>query len=109
MTSEERPPRPSRPRGRTPWRAAFFALAAFGVIAGVAWALLDSRLLVVRSVTVAGTRMVPATEVVAAADVPLGTPLIRVNTGQVARRVEGIRQVASATVTKNWPDGLTIT
>jgi cell division protein FtsQ len=97
-----------RPR-RTPWRAAFFALAAFGVVAGVAWALLGSRLLVVRSVTVTGTHMVPAAEVAAAADVPLGTPLVRVNTGQVARRVEGIRQVASATVTKDWPDGLTIT
>lgn len=109
MTSEERPPRPSRQRGRTPWRAAFFALAAFGVIVGVTWALLDSRLLVVRSVTVTGTHMVSATEVAAAADVPLGTPLIRVNTRQVARRVEGIRQVASATVTKNWPDRLTIT
>lgn len=109
MTTEERPPRPSRPRGRTPWRAAFFALAAFGVIVGVAWGLLDSRLLVVRSVAVAGTHMVPSAEVAAAADVPLGTPLIRVNTGQVVRRVEGIRQVASAAVTKNWPDGLTIT
>jgi cell division protein FtsQ len=109
VTTQERPPRPVRPRGRTPWRAAFFALAALGVIVGVAWALLDSRLLVVRSVTVAGTHMVSAAEVADAAGVPLGTPLIRVNTGQVARRVEGIRQVASATVTKNWPDGLTIT
>jgi cell division protein FtsQ len=109
VTSEERPPAASRPRDRLPWRAAFFVLAAVGVIAGVAWALLGSRLLVVRSVTVTGTRMVPSAEVVAAAGVPLGTPLIRVNTGQVARRVEGIRQVASATVTKDWPDGLTIT
>jgi cell division protein FtsQ len=109
MTSGERPPRPARPRGRISWRAAFFALAAFGVIVGVAWALLDSRLLVVRSVTVTGTHMVPAAAVAAAADVPLGTPLIRINTAQVARRVEGIRQVATATVTKNWPDGLTIT
>jgi cell division protein FtsQ len=109
VTSEKRPPAPYRPRGRAPWRAAFLALAVLGVIAGVTWALLDSRLLVVRSVTVTGTHMVPAAEVAAAADVPLGTPLIRVNTGQVARRVEGIRQVASAAVAKNWPDGLTIT
>jgi cell division protein FtsQ len=109
VISEERPSRPSRPRGRTPWRAAFFALAASAVVVGVGWALLDSRLLVVRSVTVTGTHVVPSAEVAAAADVPLGTPLIRINTGQVGRRVEGIRQVASATVTKSWPDGLTIT
>ena len=43
-----------------------------------------------------------------AADVPLGTPLSRVNAGAVTRRVESIRQVASATVSVDWPDHLTI-
>lgn len=95
-------------RIRTPWRAAFLALAALGIIAGVAWALLGSRLLVVRSVSVTGTHLVTSAQVLAAAEVPLGTPLMRVNTAQVARRVEAIRQVASATVTKNWPDHLAI-
>jgi len=99
----------SRARRRTPWRAAFFALAGLGILAGVAWALLGSRLLVVRSISVTGTHLVSSAQVLAAADVPLGTPLMRVNTAQVAQRVEGIRQVASATVTKNWPDHLTIT
>jgi cell division protein FtsQ len=97
------------PRTRTPWRAAFFALAGLGVLAGVAWALLGSRLLVVRSVTVTGTHLVSPAQVRAAADVPDGTSLAGVNTAQVAQRVEAIRQVASATVTKNWPDRLVIT
>jgi len=96
-------------RTRTPWRAAFFALAGLGILAGVAWALLGSRLLVVRSVTVRGTHLVSAAQVVAAADVPLGTPLMRVDTTRVAQRVEGIRQVASASVAKDWPDHLVIT
>jgi cell division protein FtsQ len=96
-------------RTRTPWRAAFFALAGLGILAGVAWALLGSRLLVVRSITVKGTHLVSAAQVVTAADVPLGTPLMRIDTAQVARRVEGIRQVASATVAKDWPDHLVIT
>jgi cell division protein FtsQ len=95
--------------GRTPWRTAFIALAGFGIVAGVAWALLGSRLLVVRSVTVTGTHLVTSAQVLAAADVPLGTPLTRLNTAQVAERVETIRQVASATVTKDWPDRLVIT
>jgi cell division protein FtsQ len=99
---------PSR-KARTPWRAAFFALAGLGIVVGVAWALLGSRLLVVRSVTVSGAHLVPSSEVVAAAGVPLGTPLIRVDTAQVAHRVDAIRQVASATVSKDWPDGLRIT
>jgi cell division protein FtsQ len=98
---------PRRPR--TPWRAAFFALAGLGIIAGVAWALLGSRLLVVRSISVTGTHLVTRAQVLDAADVPLGTPLMRVNTAQVAQRIEAIRQVASATVSKDWPDHLAIT
>lgn len=99
----------SAPRRRTPWRAAFFVLVGVGIVAGVAWALLGSRLFVVRSVTVSGTHLVTPAQVIAAADVPLGTSLIGVDTGQVARRVEGIRQVASVTVAKDWPDHLAIT
>jgi len=94
---------------KSPWRTAFFALAGVGIIAGVAWGLLGSRLLVVRSVAVTGTNLVPKAEVAGAADVPLGTPLAQVDPAAVARRVESIRQVASATVSKSWPDGLTIT
>jgi len=91
------------------WRAAFFALAGFGIVAGVVWALLGSRLLVVRSVSVTGTHLVTRAQVLAAAEVPLGTPLMRVNTTQVAGRIEAIRQVGSASVTKDWPDHLAIT
>lgn len=94
---------------KSPWRTAFFALAGVGIIAGVAWGLLGSRLLVVRSVSVSGTHLVPKSEVTGIADVPAGTPLARVDTAAVARRIESIRQVASATVSKSWPDGLTIT
>ncbi len=101
------PRRGARRRGPR-WRAAFFALAAFAIVAGVGWALLGDRLLVVRSVTVTGTHLVGSSRVIAAADVPPGTPLLRVDTGAVARRVEAIPQVASARVTKDWPDHLVI-
>ena len=95
-------------RARTRWRAAFFALAGVGIVAGVVWALFGSRLLVVRSVTVTGEHLVTSAQVIAAADVPLGTSLVDVDTGLVARRVDGIRQVASVTVSKDWPDHLSI-
>ena len=100
--------RPRARRRRTPWRAAFFVLAGFAIIAAVAWALLGNRLFIVRSVTVSGTHLVTQGQVIAAADVPLGTPLLRVDAGAVARRVEAIRQVASATVTEDWPDHVVI-
>ena len=108
-TTDDAPPAVKPPRARTPWRAAFFVLAGAAIVAGVAWALFGSRLLVVRSVTVTGEHLVTSAQVIAAADVPLGTSLVSVDAGQVARRVEGIRQVASVTVSKDWPDHLTIT
>lgn len=98
-----------RPSGASRWRAAFFVLALVGILGAAGWALLGSRLLVVRVMSVTGTRLVSTDQVIAAADVPAGTPLIRVDPAQVATRVEGIRQVASARVAKDWPDGLSIT
>src|SRR5262249_41774211 len=97
----------SRPRTR--WKAAFFGVAAVAIVAGVAWALLGSRFLVVRSVEVTGAGpMVSRAEVLAAAHIKLGLPLIRVNTSAVAHRVGGIRQVQSAQVSRNWPDTVVI-
>jgi len=114
----EQPDPPERPAGasrrrprrrRNPWRTAFVALAGAGILGAVAWALLGGRLFVVRSISVTGTHLVTQAQVIAAADVPLGTPLLNVNAGAVAERVEAIRQVASATVRKDWPDHLSIT
>jgi cell division protein FtsQ len=92
----------------TPWRAAFFALAITGIVAGVAWALVGSRFLVVRSIQVTGTHLVPRSEVLAAAGIPDGLPLIRVNTAAVAVRIERITQIESAQVSRAWPTGVTI-
>ena len=72
------------------------------------WVLFGSRLLVVRSVEVTGTHLVPKSEVLAAAGILKGVPLIRVNTGAVADRVDRITQVQSARVTRSWPDGVVI-
>jgi cell division protein FtsQ len=79
-----------------------------GALGAAAWALLGSRLLVVRSVVVTGTHLVPQSEVLAVADIQPGTPLIRVNTAQVAARVDTITQVLSVRVTRSWPDRVVI-
>jgi cell division protein FtsQ len=101
--------RGSPPGRHQPWRAAFFALAAVAIVVGVGWALLDSRFFVVRSVTVTGTHLVTGAEVRSAAAIPPGLPLIRVNSATIAHRIERIRQVQSARVSRDWPDGVTIT
>jgi cell division protein FtsQ len=90
------------------WRVAFYALALAGLAGFAAWALFGSQLLAVRSVVVRGTHLVPASEVLAIAGVEPGTPLIRLNTGQVAARVDTIRQVRGAQVTRSWPDRVVI-
>jgi cell division protein FtsQ len=106
-------------RRRGPWKAVLFAAAAAAIVAAAVWGLLGSSLLVVRTVAVhtvaargsaaAPSAVVPRAEVLRAARVEPGTPLARVNTAAVARRVERITQVQSATVARDWPDALVIT
>jgi hypothetical protein len=92
------------------WRAGFFGLAVVAILAAVAWALLGSRFLVVRSVAVSGTGPpVSRATVLAAARIPAGLPLIRVDTTAAAQRVERITQVQSAQVSRDWPDAVSIT
>jgi cell division protein FtsQ len=87
-----------------------FALTALVIASVLAWALLGSKLLVVRSVRVAGNgNTVPAGQVLAAAHVAHGQPLIWVNTGAIARRVAQLRQVQSAQVSRDWPTTIVIT
>jgi cell division protein FtsQ len=100
-----RPPR----AGSGPWKAVFFAVAALAIVVVAAWALLGSSLLVVRSVAVTGNAAVPKAEVLRAAAIRSGTPLVRVDTGAVARRVERLDQVQSAQVSKHWPNSVVIT
>ena len=87
---------------------ALCALAAVGLVAAAVWVLFGSPLLVVRSVTVSGTHLVPRSEVVAASGVQPGTPLIRVNTARAAARIVAIPQVRSVQVTRSWPNRLVI-
>jgi cell division protein FtsQ len=105
------PARPGvSPAGRSPgpWKAAFFAAAALAILGIAVWALLGSSLFVVRSVAVTGPGVVPRAEVVRAAGIVPGTPLARVNTAAVARRVERINQVQSARVSRDWPGTVVI-
>jgi cell division protein FtsQ len=95
---------------RPHWKAVFFAGTAVVIVGVMAWALLGSSLLVVRSVQVAGNgKAVSAGQVLAAARVTNGQPLIWVDTGAISRRVERLRQVQSAQVSRDWPTTLVIT
>ncbi len=62
-----------------------------------------------RSVEVSGTEVVTRDEVLAAAQVQLGTPLLQIDTDAVADRVAGIRRVATTRVQRGYPSTLRIT
>jgi cell division protein FtsQ len=89
-------------------RATWVSAAALPLLL-VGWVLLFSSLLSVHRVTVAGESRLTAAQVEAAAAVAPGTPLARVDTAAVARRVEALQPVARVTVTRRWPSTLVIT
>jgi len=92
-----------------PGRTVFFGLLVLAILAGAAWALLGSSLLVVRHVEVTGNRLVTAAQVRQAARIKTGAPLATLNTATAARRVERLAPVLSATVRRSWPDTIVIT
>ena len=62
-----------------------------------------------RKIVVTGIGAVTREEVLDAAQVRPGTPLLQINTSQVADRVAAIRRVASARVQRQYPSALRIT
>lgn len=67
-----------------------------------------SPLFGVRSVEVTGARSVRDNEILAAAQVPMGDPMLRVDTAAIARRVAAIPRFASAEVERSWPSMIMI-
>lgn len=94
---------------RRPWRLAAGALVALVVAVVVLWLLALGPLLAVREVRVSGlTDARETAAVLAAADVPDGTPLARVDTSGAARRVAEIPTVATVRVSRSWPGTVTV-
>lgn len=95
-------------------------LIVLGVVGGLLLAAYFSPMLSVRSLEVRGAAVsaggarpdsgvvVPREEIVAVADVPLGTPLLQVDTAAVAQRVARIPVVESVRVDRKYPSTLVI-
>ena len=84
--------------------------AALGVVVLVVggWFLLHTPLFAARSVTVTGNVHETAAQVVSQAGLANRPPLLDVNTGAAAARVEQLPWVQKATVQVSWPDGVHI-
>ncbi len=87
------------------------AVAVLLVAAAVAgaWAVWFSSWFAVTQVQVVGTHRLTVAEVEAAARVPVGTPILRVDTAPVRRRVAALTDIATVVVTTQWPHTVRIT
>ena len=83
-------------------------VASVIIVVGLAFLAIHSPLLDLDHVRVTGTQQESATDVQTAARVHLGDPLLFVDTGAVARRVEQLPWVERAVVHRDFPGTLTI-
>ncbi|GAC70032.1 cell division protein FtsQ/DivIB [Gordonia soli] len=98
-------------RARAPRRGRLLlgTVLVVALFAGLAAIAYYTPLMSVRSTEVRDNKTVSADDIRRAADVPGGTPLLRVDTQAVALRVAAIPSVESARVQRTYPSELTIT
>ena len=90
------------------WRPALAVLLVMALVVGGIWLVYFSTVLAVQSVEVDGASTLGDAEVRAAAAVPDGEPLARLDLNAIEARVEALAMVRSAEVTRQWPDGVLI-
>jgi cell division protein FtsQ len=97
------------PRGGWSRRTVLIVVAALVALATVAvWVVAFSPVFGVRTVSVRGENAVTEQQIRAAANVPDGAPLVRLDTDAVARRVEAIDGISSVRVSTSFPSTLVI-
>lgn len=79
------------------------------VVTSAIWFVAFSSVLGAKLIQVRGNRVATSDQVRAAAAVTIGTPLVRLDDGAVARRVEALPVIASASVRTSFPNTVVIT
>jgi cell division protein FtsQ len=97
-----------RARQRRAWRPALVVAVVVTVVTGVVWAALASPLIRVTKVTVNGTSRLTVADVVAIAEVPMGSSLLTVPVTSITKRVAAIPAVARVRVERHWPHTVVI-
>jgi cell division protein FtsQ len=100
----------ARMRSRERWRRLSVTVTVAVILLFIASYVVvwHTSLFAVTTVRVAGEKKISAQQVIAAASVGTGTPLVSVDTGGAAARVERLPQVASAQVSLDWPHTVVI-
>jgi cell division protein FtsQ len=93
-------------RRRLLWAGGLLLVA---VLAVIGWGLLHTGIFGARVITVSGVHpFTTDAAIVAAADLDRHPPLISIDPGTTAARVETLPFIAAARVQRHWPDGVTI-
>lgn len=85
------------------------AVLGVGAVGTAGWAVYFSSWFAVSQVVVVGAHRVSVAQVEQAAEVPLGRPILRVNTDGIRRHVQAIAQLSSVVVVTQWPHTVRIT
>src|ERR1019366_1901349 len=93
---------------RRPWLLAAWLAGALCLLAAGVWMVEFSPVLVTHSVRVEGVPVGEVSTIVGRAAVPMGTPLAKVDTLAIARRVIATRTLAEVTVSRSWPSTIVI-
>lgn len=108
VRDRRRPSERARPtRGRylaRRWTALLVVLA----VLGLGYVVMFTSVVGVRSVEVFGTREIPHDEVREAAAIELGTPMVRLDTEEIALRVAELPRVFEVRVSRSWPSTVDI-
>ena len=119
MTATATASRPARParkhpnrKARRSWRRKALALTAvvlvLALLGAILWIVYFSSVLVTKRVNVVGTHELTRTQVSLAVQVSLGVPLARQDLAEIAARATTLPAVEAATVTRNWPNAITV-
>ncbi|MET0993685.1 MAG: cell division protein FtsQ/DivIB [Mycobacterium sp.] len=90
-------------------KIAVWTVTLVALFVGLGLLLYFTPIMSARNVVITGLGAVSQDEVIAAAAVKQGTPLLQINTDEVAERVATLRRVASARVQREYPSSLRIT
>jgi cell division protein FtsQ len=91
------------------WRPVLLLVLVVGAIGFAVYGLYFSSWLRLEGVEVSGTSQLSDEEVLAAADVPLDDPLVRVDLAEIEARVEGrLTAVKSVDASRQWPHDIRI-
>ncbi|WP_426363429.1 cell division protein FtsQ/DivIB [Streptomyces sp. E-08] len=88
-------------------RVLLVTLGLVALVAGGVWALYGSTWFRVERVKTSGTRVLTPTEVEAVAAVPMGAPLVTVDTDAIEARLrQRLPRIESIDVVRSWPHGI---